>query len=49
MSSIHPNPNDPNIQLLEIVAVKLGVKMLNRLIFVVGLLVSLLIPDPYCL
>ena len=46
MSRIHQNPNDPNIQLLEIVAAKLGAMMLDKLIFVGGSVAGLLITDP---
>lgn len=46
MSRQHHNPNDPNVQLLEIVAARLGKPMLDKLVFVGGSVAGLLITDP---
>jgi hypothetical protein len=46
MSRQHDNPNDPNVQLLEIVASRLGKPMLDKLVFVGGSVAGLLITDP---
>jgi hypothetical protein len=46
MSRQHNNPNDPNVQLLEIVAARLGKPMLDKLVFVGGSVAGLLITDP---
>jgi hypothetical protein len=46
MSRLHNNPNDPNVQLLEIVAARLGKPMLDKLVFVGGSVAGLLITDP---
>jgi hypothetical protein len=46
MSRLHHNPNDPNVQLLEIVAARLGKPMLDKLVFVGGSVAGLLITDP---
>jgi hypothetical protein len=40
------NPNDPNVALLETVANRLGKALRNRLVFVGGAVVGLLITDP---
>ena len=40
------NPNDPNVQLLDIVADRLGDDLCGRLVFVGGALAGLLITDP---
>jgi len=40
------NPNDPNIQLLEIVAQRLGAELCTELVFVGGAITGLLITDP---
>ena len=40
------NPNDPNIQLLEIVAERLGDALRSELVFVGGAVTGLLISDP---
>jgi hypothetical protein len=46
MNHRHRNPNDPNVQLLEIVAARLGKAMLGKLVFVGGSVAGLLITDP---
>jgi hypothetical protein len=46
MSRQHNNPHDPNVQMLEVVAAKLGPQLLNRLVFVGGSIAGLLITDP---
>ncbi len=46
MSRRHNNPHDPNVQMLEVVAAKLGPGMLSRLVFVGGSIAGLLITDP---
>ncbi len=46
MSHQHNNPHDPNVQMLEVVATKLGPDMLRRLVFVGGSIAGLLITDP---
>ena len=40
------NPNDPNAQMLDIVAERLGSDLCDRLVFVGGAVVGLLITDP---
>lgn len=40
------NPNDPNIQLLEIVSARLGDELCSELVFVGGAVTGLLITDP---
>lgn len=40
------NSNDPNVQLLEVVAVRLGPELRRELVFVGGAVAGLLITDP---
>jgi predicted nucleotidyltransferase len=40
------NPNDPNVIMLEVVALRLGEALRNRLVFTGGAVVGLLITDP---
>lgn len=40
------NPNDPNVQMLEIVAARLGNELCEQLVFVGGAVAGLLITDP---
>jgi hypothetical protein len=46
MSRTQHNPHDPNVQLLEIVAARLGKPLLDKLVFVGGSVAGLLITDP---
>lgn len=40
------NPNDPNVVLLEVVAERLGADLRDKLVFIGGAVVGLLITDP---
>ena len=40
------NPNDPNVVMLELVALRLGVDLCNQFAFVGGSIVGLLVTDP---
>jgi predicted nucleotidyltransferase len=40
------NPNDPNVQMLEIVAARLGEALCEQLVFVGGAVAGLLVTDP---
>lgn len=40
------NPNDPNVQMLDVVAERLGGELCRRLVFVGGAVAGLLITDP---
>jgi predicted nucleotidyltransferase len=40
------NPNDPNVQMLDVVAQRLGDELCGRLVFVGGAVAGLLITDP---
>lgn len=40
------NPNDPNVVLLEVVAERLGAELRDKLVFIGGAVVGLLITDP---
>lgn len=40
------NPNDPNVQMLDVVAQRLGDELSSRLVFVGGAVAGLLITDP---
>ena len=40
------NPNDPNVQMLELVALRLGPDLCDRFVFVGGSIVGFLITDP---
>lgn len=40
------NPNDPNVQMLDVVAARLGEDLCEQLVFVGGAVAGLLISDP---
>lgn len=40
------NPNDPNVQMMELVAARLGEELRDKLVFVGGAVAGLLITDP---